>query len=115
MFFDMPPPGLTISNGVPAPGAGAIESPGAYDIYTFTASAGQKVYFDLLSQTGVTYINWQLTDATGASLFNTCFGCGEPGTVTLSAGGVYTLSVGNRGVIETGTYSFKLVDVVAIE
>ncbi|MFN8439947.1 MAG: Ig-like domain-containing protein [Caldilineaceae bacterium] len=105
--------GDTISNGVPGPGAGAIESPGAFDVYTFTANAGQQVTFDLLSQTGVPFVSWRLVDPSGTTVFNTCFGCGEPGTFTLTASGVYTLSVGNAGDAESGTYSFKLVPVVA--
>src|ERR1035441_2704799 len=37
--------GSIVTNGVPAPGAGRLQSAGADDLYTFTANAGQSVHF----------------------------------------------------------------------
>jgi hypothetical protein len=38
--------GDKIKPGIPGAGAGVIESPGAEDVYVFTAAPGQKVFFD---------------------------------------------------------------------
>ena len=51
--------GDTVSDGVPAAGAGNLEAPGAVDIYTFDALAGQGAIFDWLSGSNV-LIGWQL-------------------------------------------------------
>ena len=47
--------GQTVTNGVPALGAGNIETPGAVDIYTFSATAGQKAYFDEMTGFGCNF------------------------------------------------------------
>src|SRR5262249_36212070 len=64
--------GQIVSNGVPAAGAGNIESPGVVDRYTFSAAKGQVVYFD--EQSGDACSNhplfWRCTDSTGAVLFD---------------------------------------------
>jgi hypothetical protein len=44
--------GDTVADGVPAPGAGNLEVPGAVDIYRFEATAGQPVTFDVLDSNG---------------------------------------------------------------
>jgi hypothetical protein len=100
--------GDTISNGVPGPGAGNIESPGVQDIYHFTATPGQQVFFDLLSHTGPYFDGWRLTDSAGTEIFDRCFGCTEVGIRTLTRGGVYTITVGSDTDDGTGTYAFKL-------
>jgi hypothetical protein len=117
----VPPPGQfeinvgeEISNGAPGSGAGNIESLGAKDIYTFTATAGQSVYFQVLQlPKNNELMNWKLTDPNGADLFSTCLQCGDPGVVTLDAGGTYTLTVGNDRGAAAGTYAVKLWDVPA--
>jgi hypothetical protein len=116
-LFDVPPPhqftiriGDRIRQGVPGPGAGAIESPGAEDIYVFSGTAGQKVSFHLMEHSNNTdYINWKLQDDNGMELFNSCLGCSAPGVQTLIRSGQYTLTVGNKGNPGTGTYSFEIV------
>jgi hypothetical protein len=97
-------PGATISDGFPGPGAGNIETPGARDVYTFNASPGQQVTIEVIDALGLELIDWILTDEDGAEVFNTCLGCGSPGTVILERGGAYTLTVGGTTDIETGTY-----------
>ena len=58
--------GDRIDDGVPAPGAGSIESPYAQDVYSFPATAGQQVYFRMLRHSnGLSYIRWRLTDPDG--------------------------------------------------
>jgi hypothetical protein len=94
------------------PGAATIESPGAEDIYTFTASPRQKVYFRVLSlSTGMDQIAWQLVDENMMRIFGTCLGCGEVGVQALTKGGTYTLTVGNKSNPSTGTYTLQLFDV----
>lgn len=118
-LFDVPPPnrfsikiGDQIKDDMPGAGAGSIESPGAEDIYTFTAVPRQKVYFrGWEHSTGMSYIKWQLTDSDGMEVFDTCLGCGEPGVQTLTKGGTYTLTVGHQNNPATGTYRLQLYDV----
>ncbi len=114
--WDVPAPdsfsiqiGDVISNGVPGPGAGRIETPGVRDVYTFTASPGQVVYFDLLNQTGTSSIAWVLRDASSTVIFSTCLGCGDPGVRTLNQGGSYTITIGGNNSAQTGTYSFQML------
>ena len=104
--------GDKIADGVPAPGAGIIETPYEQDVYVFKAAARQRVYFRMLGRgTGMDYINWKLTDPDGAEVFNTCLGCGEVGVRSLTKGGTYTLTVGNDKQAATGTYQLQLIDV----
>ncbi len=101
--------GDTIRDGMPAAGAGNIETPGVEDLYTFTASPGQRVYFDILEGQSAG-LAWILTDDTGAEVFHSGF-IGDPGVVELVRGGVYTLTVGNLKSDATETYAFKLWNV----
>jgi hypothetical protein len=114
-LFDVPAPnqfsikiGDRIRSGSPGAGAGSIESPGAEDVYLFSAAAGQKVYFHLLDRDkGMDYIKWRLVDENNAEVFNTCLGCNDPGVQTLTRGGKYSLIVGNRTNPATGNYAFE--------
>lgn len=73
-----------IEDGVPAPGAGNIEKPGAKDVYLFDAKAGQRVYFRMLEHgNGMSQITWKVTDPDGVEVLDTCMGCGETGVHTL--------------------------------
>jgi uncharacterized protein (DUF779 family) len=101
--------GDTIANGVPGPGAGNLEAPGAKDIYTFNAAAGQQVTFDLLNFADtIRGASWKLTDSTDTVVFDSCFACGDPGAKTLIQGGLYTLTVQQERDASSGTYSFQL-------
>ncbi len=118
-LWNVPPPqhfqihiGDTVSKDKPATGAGNIESPGVEDIYTFSAAAGQKVFFDMQAVTITNgLVSWRLVDAGGQEIFKTCLGCTMPGTETLSRGGAYTLTVGTNTDAATGIYRFKLWNV----
>jgi hypothetical protein len=103
--------GDTVSDGIPAPGAGKIETPGTSDSYTFTARAGQTIYVDYLNG-GSGNQRWKLADSSGATVFSEGFFF-DPGVVTLTQGGVYTLTVGNPQTDVTGSYRFHLWDVPA--
>jgi tRNA A-37 threonylcarbamoyl transferase component Bud32 len=118
--WNVPPPqeftvsvGDEVSNGKPGAGAGNIESPGVKDVYTFNATAGRTVYFQVTQPNKAGTMKWQLQDDAGAKVFDTCLQCTEPGVQTLDKGGVYTLIVGNDTDPATGVYGFKVWDVPA--
>jgi len=98
-----------ISRDTPATGAGYIENPGSHDLYTFSAEAGQDVYFQIVEQpkTG-DQIRWRAEDEAGTVLFDNCLQCSDPGLVTLERGGLYTITVGNQNSHGVGTYAFKV-------
>jgi hypothetical protein len=117
-IWDVPQPqqftvnvGDAVSNGKPGAGAGNIESPGVKDVYTFNATAGQMVYFQVTQPNKNGTMRWQLQDDSGNKVFDSCLQCGDPGDQTLDKGGTYTLIVGNDTDPAVGTYSFKLWDV----
>jgi len=117
-LYDVPPPqqfavkiGDAVKENQPAPGAGAIESPGVSDVYMFKAAAGQRVYFRIASHSDIPYMKWRLVDDNDMQIFDACFGCTEPGAITLSRGGDYTLTVGHPTNPSTGTYRLQLFDV----
>lgn len=117
-LFNIPPPhqfgikiGDTIKENMPGPGAGNIESPGAKDVYTFSAAPGQTVSFRKLGHDpGMEQISWKLADADGAEVFDSRL-YEEPGAKVLKKGGTYTLSVGSDRVPATGTYRLQLSSV----
>jgi len=101
--------GDRVAKDIPGPGAGFIETPGAHDIYTFTATAGQKVTFAVKQQLqNYASINWRLTDEQGNEIFNTCLPCGDPGSFTLDLGGTYTLVVGSETDPASGSYELQI-------
>jgi hypothetical protein len=105
--------GDRIEDGVPAPGAGNIEKPGAVDVYSFDAKPGQRVYFRRFSHDrGMEQIKWTLADVDGAEVFDARLYY-EPGTQVLRKGGRYTMSVGSEQARATGTYRLQLFDVPA--
>ena len=100
--------GDVVSDGVPGPGAGRIETPGVRDIYTFNATAGQEIFVDLQGHSGLTGLDWKLEDSEGTVIFNSCLGCSDPGAQVLTLGGTYTLTVGENDDDGTGTYQFQI-------
>ena len=118
-LIDVPPPqqfkvkiGEAISEDVPAPGAGKIESAGARNVYLFQAAAGQRVYFRKFEHgAGMEQIEWKLTDSEGGEVFSTRFGYAEPGVQILRKGGAYKLEIGADQIPATGVYRLQLLDV----
>jgi hypothetical protein len=92
-----------VSNGVPGPGAGNIEEPGAIDRYELSIAAPQSIYFDAI--TGNCAIQYSLTSPSGATVFANLAICGgDGGAIALAEVGTYVITVkGNEGT--TGTYS----------
>ena len=108
--------GNTLSEGVPGPGAGMIESPGAEDVYRFSAAPNQRVYFRVLEfGKSMSYIKWRLTGPDEQNVFDQCLGCGDPGVQTLTRGGDYVLTVGNPKDPATGAYKLRLTNVPATD
>jgi hypothetical protein len=112
------PLGVIVTNGVPGPGAGSIETPGALDVFTLHATAGESVYFDALTGNPCdSRLRWKCVGPTNQVLFDQWFaatpGCGngDPGTFTFTASGSYTVTVyGFTDAI--GTYAFQVMPVV---
>ena len=101
-----------------AAGAGNIETPGAQDIYTFQATAGETVCFDAQSGSNCAApIKWRCVDATGGGPVDQAFAAGgpcgpaDPGTLVLTNGGAYTLTVSSIAD-GTATYQFEIFQVV---
>ncbi len=102
-----------VSDGVPAAGAGNIEALGSRDIYTFTAAAGQSVFFD--EQGSVGSIRWQVQDANGTIIVSdqSLTTSGDPGLILLELGGTYTITVRGSNDSSTGTYQFQVLSIPA--
>ncbi len=99
--------GDTVSDGVPAPGAGNLEAPGAVDVYRFDAAAGQVAVLDAL--TGSTNeVRWSLNAPDGSTVFDAFY---VDQQATLPQTGTYTLTVSGLNITSTGVYSFQLVEV----
>ncbi len=93
-----------VSNGVPGPGAGNIEEPGAVDVYTFSIAAPLSIF--AMETSGGCAIRWSLTAPSGAVIFNDTAICTTPpGARALAEIGTYTLRVEGTGGA-TGTYGF---------
>ena len=98
---------VSISDGVPAAGAGNLETKASRDIYTFTVPAGgQAVYVDWLSGlSGSQYADWKvINDATGSVVHATTVAIDKQ--LTLPAG-AYRLEVASAGE-RTGAYRVNI-------
>ena len=100
--------GDTVSDGVPGAGAGNVETPGARDVYTFTASAGDVVFLNELAVSGPLLVDVVVTDPLGATINTGFLGGGDPGAITITQTGTHTITVGENQSDATGTYSFAL-------
>jgi hypothetical protein len=101
-----------VSNGVPGPGAGNIERPGAIDIYEVTIDAPTAVYFDEIG--GACTITWSCVSPSGAVLFSNNPVCAtDPGTKSLAETGTYTITV--TSATGAGTYAFTVWELNPVE
>ncbi len=101
--------GDTVSDGVPAPGAGNLEAPGATDTYTFDAGTGTTAVFDALSAS-TNVVRWALVAPDGTALFDSLF---VDRQLVLPATGTYALTVSGLQITSSGTYSFRVLAVPA--
>lgn len=104
--------GDTVTNAVPATGAGNIEVAGAYDRYTFAGTAGQEVYFDNIAAAASLggWLKWEVLTPGGQTVFSSFFTGGSVGKKTLPDTGIYSLRVwvASNDPNLIGTYSFRL-------
>jgi hypothetical protein len=101
--------GDMIQENAPGPGAGLIETPGALDVYTFNASASDRVYFRKFEYgKGMERIEWKLTDPDGATVFESRLAYADPGAHVLKKSGTYAMTVGSSREPATGTYRLQL-------
>ena len=100
--------GDTVSDGVPGPGAGNLERPGAVDRYHFDATAGQVAILDAISGNN-TRVRWRLDAPDGTEVFDVSY---TDRQVTLDQTGTYTLTVFGFTPTSFGVYSFALLEVV---
>lgn len=103
--------GQTIAPDVPGPGAGRIETFESKDVYRFTASAPQRILFEVLELDGTcdfhnSSLDWELTGPNGDSLLSTSFQTCFEEPLQLREAGTYTLTVKTH--LTPGTYSFRL-------
>ena len=101
--------GDTISDGVPAAGAGNLEAPGAKDTYRFEGTAGQVIAFEVLAFAEPSQ-QWALHAPDGSLVFFELLRLSDE-EVTLAQTGTYELSVYSAASLGVGTYSFSLTDV----
>ncbi|BAZ19040.1 YD repeat protein (plasmid) [Calothrix sp. NIES-4071] len=91
--------------------SGAISEKGEKDVYTFTASKGQRLYLDRLFSVpqSAGSIQAYLYSPTGITLINRNLADQDFGPFTLTEDGVYRLEVDGNSET-TGNYSFNLLD-----
>jgi len=114
----VPPPqmfsiaiGDTVSNGVPASGAGNIEVPGAANVYTFAGTAGESIIFDaLVGNIGTFRVILTAPDST--QIYSGFFLDAE---IPLPQTGTYTLRIEGLVLTNTGAYSFRLLSIPAAQ
>ena len=101
--------GTTVSNGVPAVGAGNLEAAGAEDVYTFTVVSGQAIYLLDLGSSSSYLANYRILDPYGNQIANNWLNGGNNYEGALGAAGTHTITVNNNGGTSIGTYSFQLL------
>ena len=103
--------GDTVSDGVPAAGAGNLEDSGAQDFYTFSGTAGQALFFESIEAASSLggWLAWELKAPGGQTVFSS-FLLGSSGRKTLPETGTYTLRlwVNIHDPELVGTYSFRV-------
>ncbi|BAZ48519.1 YD repeat protein [Nostoc sp. NIES-4103] len=92
--------------------SGEITEKGEEDFYTFTGSAGQRIYFDRLFQnpTASYALNARIYNPTGQEILERNFQYGDdPEPIILNENGTYRVRIDASGE-NTGTYSFSILD-----
>lgn len=88
--------------------SGRVEAAYSADAWTFTATAGQQLKFDLLNATAAGGVVFTLRGPTDWVGFNQIAGDSE--LVTLPADGLYTLTAVGTGGANDLAYSFRMVE-----
>ncbi|MCA9213548.1 MAG: Ig-like domain-containing protein [Planctomycetales bacterium] len=105
-WVDVPAPVATPIN-LDAPVSDSIVVRGEVDLYTFSGSAGQNVFFDYVSGPSAATFFATLTAPSGANVFG---GFIADHDVTLSETGTYTLTI-DGWEHRTDSYTFEVVSV----
>jgi hypothetical protein len=117
--FDLGPLGsstVSVSNGVPGPGAGNLETKAAQDDYRFTLSSAQSVALtSACSGAGTTggYLSWRLVKDDGSNTAVTSSMHCPSQVISNLAAGDYRL-IAKPAYEVTGTYSLDLMVVPAV-
>ena len=102
----------TVPGSLPLTASGTIANPGDEASFTFTGSAGQRIFVDGIA-TSINGLNAMLTDPFGNQIFNNNASIDE-GPFTLSLPGTYTLTVYSSGTSKaTGNYQLVVYDAAA--
>ncbi len=113
--WDIPDPDMTTINFDQPITAGNIESPSVRDIYTFTGTVGQNLFFD--SEYEISTLNfkadWTLMAPNGDVVF-TAVTLSDQGPIELPQTGEYTLTVGEDSDV-TGPYTFTVWEIPPAE
>ncbi|MFN9062997.1 MAG: lectin-like protein, partial [Pseudanabaena sp.] len=88
---------------------GAIAEKGEQDYYTFTGTAGQLLYLDLINRGASQTTKVIITDEYGRELFNRWVSDNDPDAFTLSHTGTYKLTF-DGNTRSTDSYSFSLIN-----
>jgi hypothetical protein len=99
--------GDTIAAGVPGPGAGNLEEPGAIDTYLLPISVPTTVLFDAINGSCGIFLTVLRPD--GSQLFSKAV-CADMGEYLLGTTGTYTLKVSGANDV-FGAYSLALIEV----
>jgi hypothetical protein len=108
-MLDLTTTGTSFNIGDVVSGSGA--TPQTTGVYQFSGTAGQSLYFNTLSNGGDGYLQWQVIDPFGNTVFS-ARGFSPVGTETLSATGIYTVLVEGTYYDTTTapTYSFQITN-----
>jgi hypothetical protein len=100
--------GDTVGNGKPS-GAGNVAAPGAKQVFSFSAAAGQIVFLKELYEGDGYELGWKLRSPSGSEIVDK-YMKSDIGRVRLAADGAYAIEVYSveRG---TGLYGFQLIGV----
>ena len=92
--------------------AGTIDVPGENDEYTFTAAAGQQLYFDVrVAGTAFVPLAFSLRNPDGTVLF--AASGSDRGVFSAPQSGTYTVVAGANTGDQTGDYQFGVFEIVA--
>ncbi|HKX60718.1 MAG TPA: hypothetical protein VJS65_02725, partial [Verrucomicrobiae bacterium] len=92
------------------PFSGVLDPPDETDLYRFTAAAGARVYFDVVTSLGAPNARWRCFDPAGHVVFSTSFS--DVGPNVLPLGGLYTLAIeGFPTDAANGVYTVNIVPV----
>jgi hypothetical protein len=97
---------VSISNGVPGPGAGNLETTSSEDDYVFSTSSAGGVQLDFSNcSSALQSVNWALTNTSSGSKIASGQGCGSQ-LLSGVAAGQYQLAVTHNGA--SGTYQLGI-------